>query len=292
MRRLRTLYDEADAPCRYQRVAAALEEAIREGLFKPGDALPTQRALAAELESHHGHRHPRLCRSGTPGTCGRRDGAGNVCEFHRLGCGRHAASGAAAAVHAVAGRRVRRAVRRRFQRRAALESRLHCAVRVAESFAAQGARQPSAPPERQRACGASELPSPGGHGSTPRGRRALGAALRRASLGPRSFGVRRLPARAHDHTRHPVHARRQDSRGKPELSAAARTLLAAASAACARAHRRMRHAAGRAGERLPLRRREGRVSHAVLPQSHAHAHARIPPQGHCGSLPQARRVHH
>lgn len=50
MRRLHTLYDEADAPCRYQRVAAALEEAIREGLFKPGDALPTQRALAAELK--------------------------------------------------------------------------------------------------------------------------------------------------------------------------------------------------------------------------------------------------
>lgn len=46
---LRTLYENADPPCRYQRVAAALEAAIRQGLFKPGDALPTQRALAAEL---------------------------------------------------------------------------------------------------------------------------------------------------------------------------------------------------------------------------------------------------
>ena len=43
------LYEKADAPCRYQRVAAALEEAIRKGLFRPGDALPTQRALAAAL---------------------------------------------------------------------------------------------------------------------------------------------------------------------------------------------------------------------------------------------------
>lgn len=46
---LRALYEEADAPCRYQRVAAALEEGIRKGLFSPGDALPTQRALAAAL---------------------------------------------------------------------------------------------------------------------------------------------------------------------------------------------------------------------------------------------------
>ena len=48
-RDLRALYEEADAPCRYQRVAAALEEGIRRGLFRPGDALPTQRALAAAL---------------------------------------------------------------------------------------------------------------------------------------------------------------------------------------------------------------------------------------------------
>lgn len=42
-------YQEADAPCRYQRVAAALERGIREGFFLPGSALPTQRALAEAL---------------------------------------------------------------------------------------------------------------------------------------------------------------------------------------------------------------------------------------------------
>ena len=43
-------YQEADEPCRYQRVAAAVERGIREGLFLPGTALPTQRALAEALE--------------------------------------------------------------------------------------------------------------------------------------------------------------------------------------------------------------------------------------------------
>lgn len=47
--RLRALYEESDAPCRYQRVALALEAGIRQGIFRPGDALPTQRALAAGL---------------------------------------------------------------------------------------------------------------------------------------------------------------------------------------------------------------------------------------------------
>ena len=46
---LKRLYEEADAPCRYQRVAASLEEAIRQKLFCPGDMLPTQRALASAL---------------------------------------------------------------------------------------------------------------------------------------------------------------------------------------------------------------------------------------------------
>ena len=43
------LYEEADAPCRYQRVSKALEAAIRQGLCLPGEALPTQRALAEAL---------------------------------------------------------------------------------------------------------------------------------------------------------------------------------------------------------------------------------------------------
>lgn len=43
-------YQESDAPCRYQRVAAAVERGIREGLFLPGSALPTQRALAEALD--------------------------------------------------------------------------------------------------------------------------------------------------------------------------------------------------------------------------------------------------
>ena len=43
------LYEEADAPCRYQRVSKALESAIRQGLCLPGEALPTQRALAEAL---------------------------------------------------------------------------------------------------------------------------------------------------------------------------------------------------------------------------------------------------
>ena len=49
LRRLRELYEESGAPCRYQRVAEALEVSIRQGVFRPGDALPTQRALAARL---------------------------------------------------------------------------------------------------------------------------------------------------------------------------------------------------------------------------------------------------
>ena len=46
---MKELYEETDASCRYQRVAAALEAGISRGLLKSGDALPTQRALAAEL---------------------------------------------------------------------------------------------------------------------------------------------------------------------------------------------------------------------------------------------------
>ena len=46
---LKGFYQNADTPCRYQKVASALEEAIRQGLLQPGNALPTQRALAAEL---------------------------------------------------------------------------------------------------------------------------------------------------------------------------------------------------------------------------------------------------
>ena len=46
---LARLYQEADAPCRYQRVSKALESAIRQGLCLPGEALPTQRALAEAL---------------------------------------------------------------------------------------------------------------------------------------------------------------------------------------------------------------------------------------------------
>ena len=49
LQKLRRLYEESDAPCRYQRVAGALEACIREGPFRPGDALPTQRALASHL---------------------------------------------------------------------------------------------------------------------------------------------------------------------------------------------------------------------------------------------------
>ena len=47
---LARFYHEADLPCRYQRVAAAVERGIREGLFLPGNALPTQRALADALK--------------------------------------------------------------------------------------------------------------------------------------------------------------------------------------------------------------------------------------------------
>ena len=47
---LARFYQEADAPCRYQRVAAAVERGIREELFLPGTALPTQRALADALK--------------------------------------------------------------------------------------------------------------------------------------------------------------------------------------------------------------------------------------------------
>lgn len=43
------LYEEAAQPCRYQKVAAALEAGIEQRLFLPGQALPTQRALAAAL---------------------------------------------------------------------------------------------------------------------------------------------------------------------------------------------------------------------------------------------------
>ena len=46
---LARFYEEADAPCRYQRVGRALESAIRQGLCLPGEALPTQRALAEAL---------------------------------------------------------------------------------------------------------------------------------------------------------------------------------------------------------------------------------------------------
>lgn len=44
-----TLYEEVSASCRYQRIAAAIEEGMRRNLLKAGDALPTQRALAAAL---------------------------------------------------------------------------------------------------------------------------------------------------------------------------------------------------------------------------------------------------
>lgn len=43
------LYREADMPSRYQKVTAALEAGITQGLFLPGEALPTQRALASAL---------------------------------------------------------------------------------------------------------------------------------------------------------------------------------------------------------------------------------------------------
>lgn len=43
------LYEDACSPCRYQKVAEALETGIRQGLLLPGDALPTQRALAEAL---------------------------------------------------------------------------------------------------------------------------------------------------------------------------------------------------------------------------------------------------
>lgn len=43
------LYEEADLPCRYQRVAAAVQAAIDQGLYLPEEALPTQRELAEAL---------------------------------------------------------------------------------------------------------------------------------------------------------------------------------------------------------------------------------------------------
>ena len=167
MRRLRTLYDEADAPCRYQRVAAALEEAVREGLFKPGDALPTQRALAAELKVTTGtatHGYAEAARRGlVAGVTGRGtfvSSTGSDVDVMPPPAPLPPSTQWPDAEAAAPSDGDSSA-------EPALESRLHCAVRVAESFAAQGARQPSAPPERQRTCGASELPSPGGHGSTP-----------------------------------------------------------------------------------------------------------------------------
>ena len=47
---MKTLYKESSASCRYQRIAAAIEEGLRRNLLKAGDALPTQRALAGALQ--------------------------------------------------------------------------------------------------------------------------------------------------------------------------------------------------------------------------------------------------
>ena len=240
MRRLRTLYDEADAPCRYQRVAAALEEAVREGLFKPGDALPTQRALAAELKVTTGtatHGYAEAARRGlVAGVTGRGTFVSSTgsdvdvmpppAPLPPSTQWPDAEAAAPSDGDSSAEPRWNLGFIAPFE---SLNPSLHKALgnllrRLSDRELAelQSYHRPAGMDRHREA------------GALWRGRYG------RASLGPRSFGVRRLSARAHDHTRHPVYARRQDSRGKPELSAAARTLLAAASAACARAHRRVR----------------------------------------------------
>ena len=120
----------------------------------------------------------------------------------------------------------------------------------------------------------------------------MGGALRRTCVRSGSANLRRFPARAHDSAHNALHPRRPSCRGNAELSAAPPAFLASASAACPHTNRCLRHAAGCIGKRLPKRGREGRVPHALLPQSHAYAHTGGQKKGTCGSMPTTRCHHH